>query len=160
MFTEEETARLFKRFIRIDKDRSGTLDKDEFLALPKMEDNPLAPRIIEIFDTNRDGAVDFQEFLTGIGLFARSTDPEDKLKFLFRVYDLGDDGFVSNRDLFSSLKIMIGDNLGDVQLQQVVDKTIREADKDGDGRLDYEEFRAFVTARNPDMLSRITVGDV
>jgi hypothetical protein len=40
------------------------------------------------------------------------------------------------------LKLMVGDNLKDVQLQQIVDKTIVYADKDGDGMVSFEEFCA------------------
>lgn len=32
----------------------------------------------------------------------------------------------------------------DAQLQQIVDKTIMEADKDGDGKLSFEEFAQMV----------------
>ena len=35
--------------------------------------------------------------------------------------------------------MMTGDNLKDSQLQQIVDKTIMEADKNGDGMIDFEE---------------------
>jgi Ca2+-binding EF-hand superfamily protein len=34
----------------------------------------------------------------------------------------------------------------DAQLQEIVDKTIMEADKDGDGRLSFEEFTNMVAA--------------
>ncbi len=33
----------------------------------------------------------------------------------------------------------------DQQLQQIVDKTIMEADKDGDGKLSFEEFSLMVS---------------
>ena len=35
---------------------------------------------------------------------------------------------------------MVADNLGDVQLQQIVDKTIQRFDRDGDGKISYGEF--------------------
>lgn len=50
------------------------------------------------------------------------------------------DGFISNGELFQVLKMMVGSNLNDVQLQQIVDKTIIEADEDKDGRISFEEF--------------------
>lgn len=62
----------------------------------------------------------------------------------FKVYDMDRDGFISNGELFVVLKMMVGNNLKDHQLQQIVDKTIMEADKDGDGRLSFEEFCHFV----------------
>ena len=38
--------------------------------------------------------------------------------------------------------MMVGTNLKDVQLQQIVDKTILIADRDGDGKISFEEFSA------------------
>eukprot|EP00116_Pleurobrachia_bachei_P017426 sb/3477688/ len=42
------------------------------------------------------------------------------------------------------LKMMVGTNLKDVQLQQIVDKTILIADRDGDGKISFEEFAAYL----------------
>ena len=58
----------------------------------------------------------------------------------FAVYDIDGDGFITNGELFEVLKMMVGSNLTDHQLQNIVDKTILEADKDGDGKISFEEF--------------------
>ncbi|KAI4787035.1 hypothetical protein KUCAC02_036727 [Chaenocephalus aceratus] len=50
------------------------------------------------------------------------------------------DGYISNGELFQVLKMMVGSNLKDTQLQQIVDKTIINADRDGDGKISFEEF--------------------
>lgn len=42
--------------------------------------------------------------------------------------------------MFQVLKMMVGNNLKDTQLQQIVDKTILFADKDEDGKINFEEF--------------------
>jgi serine/threonine-protein phosphatase 2B regulatory subunit len=60
----------------------------------------------------------------------------------FKIYDIDRDGFISNGELFQVLKMMVGNNLKDAQLQQIVDKTIIYSDKDGDGRISYDEFCA------------------
>lgn len=36
--------------------------------------------------------------------------------------------------------MMVGNNLKDSQLQQIVDKTILFHDKDGDGKISFQEF--------------------
>lgn len=36
--------------------------------------------------------------------------------------------------------MMVGNNLKDTQLQQIVDKTILFADRDEDGKINFEEF--------------------
>ncbi len=53
------------------------------------------------------------------------------------------DGYISNGELFLVLKMMVGSNLKDTQLQQIVDKTIINADKDGDGKISYEGLSFF-----------------
>ena len=37
---------------------------------------------------------------------------------------------------------MVGNNLKETQLQQIVDKTVINADKDGDGKISFSEFCA------------------
>ena len=58
----------------------------------------------------------------------------------FKIYDIDRDGYISNGELFHVLKMMVGANLKDAQLQQIVDKTIINADTDGDGKISFEEF--------------------
>ena len=97
------------------------------------------------------------EFIEGVSQFSVQGDKDKKLmcKFFihvilkttsmlgivaFRIYDIDQDGFISNGELFQVLKTMVGCNLTDKQLQEIVDKTILYADKDGDGKISYEEF--------------------
>ena len=110
----------------------------------------------------------FTEFVFGLAQFAvRDQDREQKLQFLFRIYDMDRDGYISNGELFQVrcvvhfllslsciscddwydtqvLKMMTGKNLTNSQLQQIVDRTILYLDKDADGKISYEEFRALV----------------
>ncbi len=41
-FNHDELMRLRKRFMKLDKDQSGTIERDEFLSLPVVAANPLA----------------------------------------------------------------------------------------------------------------------
>ncbi|ESO06259.1 hypothetical protein HELRODRAFT_65068 [Helobdella robusta] len=143
-FDVEEIKRLGKRFRKLDLDGSGSLSIDEFMSLPELKQNPLVQRVIEIFDTDGNGEVDFKEFIEGVSLFSVKGDKLSKLKFAFKIYDIDRDGFISNGELFQVLKMMVGNNLKDSQLQQIVDKTIINADKDGDGKISFDEFCAVV----------------
>lgn len=127
------------------------------MALEKVADNPIAQRFVELFDTDKNGMVDFGEFLSGLGVFGNQGKLHDKLRFIFKLYDANGDGFISNGDLFKSLKTMVGNNLANGPLQQVVDKTIREADLDGDGKLSFEEFLAFAETNNRDLVEKLSV---
>jgi len=56
----EEIKRLGKRFKKLDLDKSGSLSVDEFMSLPELQQNPLVQRVIDIFDTDGNGEVDFK----------------------------------------------------------------------------------------------------
>ena len=52
------------------------------------------------------------------------------MKKAFKIYILNNNGFITNRDLFHSLKTLVGNNLTDIQMQQRVDRTLLAANKD------------------------------
>ncbi|PSS02449.1 calcineurin subunit B [Coniella lustricola] len=154
-FNRDEVDRLRKRFMKLDKDNSGTIEREEFLSLPQISSNPLATRMIAIFDEDGGGNVDFQEFVSGLSAFSSKGNKEQKLEFAFKVYDIDRDGYISNGELFIVLKMMVGSNLKDQQLQQIVDKTIMEADLDKDGKISFEEFKKMV--ENTDVSMSMTL---
>jgi len=143
-FEPEEIRRLGKRFKKLDLDGSGSLSSEEFMSIPDLQQNPLVQRVIDIFDADGNGEIDFREFIEGISQFSVKGDKEAKLKFAFKIYDIDRDGYISNGELFAVLKMMVGGNLKDTQLQQIVDKTIIYADKDNDGKISFEEFSAVI----------------
>jgi len=51
--------------------------------------------------------------------------------------------------------MMVGNNLNDVQLQQLVDRTIIKADKDLDGKISFEEFTDMV--KDLDVIDKLTI---
>ena len=90
----------------------------------------------------------FSEFVLGLAQIAvRDQARDKKLSFIFRIYDMDRDGYISNGELFQVLKMMTGKNLTDAQLQQIVDKTILYLDKDADGKISFEEFKQVVEER-------------
>lgn len=184
-FSPDELSRLEKRFRKLDIDCDGSISIQEiFEAIPKLKDNPLVQRVVEVFDEDQSGGVDFKEFVLGLAqicvgsnrirrpekskdsenksedsddsdestsdTFDDATSPEflkKKLEFMFRIYDLDRDGFISNEELFSVLKMMTGDNLTDIQLQQIVNRTILYLDKDSDGQIGLDEFTQVIVDR-------------
>lgn len=130
--------------MKLDTDSSGSIEKNEFLSIPGIEANPLAARLMDIFDKDGGGDVDFEEFIMGLSIFSSKATDDAKLEFAFKVYDIDRDGLISNGELFLVLKMMVGNNLKDEELQQIVDKTLQQNDKDGDGKLSFEEFKSAV----------------
>jgi serine/threonine-protein phosphatase 2B regulatory subunit len=154
-FSERDIRRLYGRFRSLDADGNGQLDPSEILGVKEISENPLTKRVTAVFDKNKNGTVSFIEFLVGLARLASTADKEEKLRFAFEVYDVNRDGYISNGDLFSVMQAMVGDNLSDEQLQQLVDREMRDLDKDKDGLISFEEFKEGV--KDLDVAEQLTM---
>lgn len=50
------------------------------MQIADLQQNPLVQRVIDLFDTDGNGEVDFKEFIEGISQFSVRGDKEAKLK--------------------------------------------------------------------------------
>merc|ERR1711892_722725 len=116
----------------------GTLPLDG-IAFDAEEIKRLGKRFKKL-DLDGSGSLSIEEFMQGLSHFSAKGDKESKLKFAFRIYDIDNDGLISNGELYQVMKMISGTNLKDTQLQQVVDKSIVLFDKDGKGGLNFSEF--------------------
>ena len=112
-------------------------------------------RVIAVLDKNKDGNISFLEFVQGLNSLSAASSQEEKLRFAFQIYDINNDGFISNGELFTVLKMMVGTNLNDIQLQQLVDRTIIKADKDMDGKISFQEFVEIT--KHLDVVDKLTI---
>ncbi|KAA8491923.1 Calcineurin subunit B [Porphyridium purpureum] len=132
-----EIKRLYKRFQKLDRNQSGSLEADELTMIPELAMNPLFPRIVQIFES-----VNFREFVKLLSVFSESASEEAKRDFVFRFFDIDQDGFVSSTDLIEILLMLCGSNLTQGELEEISQLIIRDADMDKDGMVSYDDFCA------------------
>lgn len=153
LVTQSEILRLHRRFKQLDKYNTNYLSSDEFLSIPELAMCPLVMRVLTVFDVDNHDRVTFTQFVKNLGVFHPKADRDEKIRFAFKVYvehqgcvvmmsryDVQEDQYIAPGELASVLH-MLSPGLDDVQLQQIVDKTIMEADSDGDGKLSFAEFK-------------------
>lgn len=75
-----EVDKLYHYFLKIDSNGNGVIDKDELLSLPSVQGNPLARRLLELFDTDQSGDINFSEFVAGLATFSSKSSVMTKLK--------------------------------------------------------------------------------
>eukprot|EP01084_Bolivina_argentea_P124141 219985_1 len=91
--------------------------------------------IIQAVDADGNGTIDFSEFLTMLARKLKDTNDEDHIKEAFKVFDKDSNGFISAAELKHVMT-----NSGETLTDEEVDEIIRQADIDGDGQINYEEF--------------------
>ncbi len=74
---------MYKNFSKIDKDKSGMLEPEEFFDIPELAQNPLVRRVIAVLDKNKDGNISFLEFVQGLNSLSAGASQEEKLRFAF-----------------------------------------------------------------------------
>ncbi|KAG8346703.1 EF hand domain [Trypanosoma vivax] len=138
--TDEQITRLYKRFATLDPDSSGSIAKNALQAISSLSSKPLLGRVLALVGTNESDKINFVEFAQAFAMFLPQTDKRSLLRFIFMVYDVDGDGKISSRDLLEALKLMVGPNMADVGLQQIVDKTFLEVGLSRDGHITFDEF--------------------
>jgi serine/threonine-protein phosphatase 2B regulatory subunit len=142
--SQHEIRRLYQRFSILDKDGLGHITKKEFNSIPELAVNPLAERIFCQFNKNKTGYINFKDFLYAFDIFHEGVEKSQKAQFTFKLYDVNNDGFIDSDDLMYVLKLLVGKNMDDVELLKIVQQTLKETDRDGDGKLNFEEFQDFL----------------
>ncbi|KEF60247.1 calmodulin [Exophiala aquamarina CBS 119918] len=122
-----------------DKDGDGQITTKELgTVMRSLGQNPSESELQDMInevDADNNGTIDFPEFLTMMARKMKDTDSEEEIREAFKVFDRDNNGFISAAEL-RHVMTSIGEKLTDDE----VDEMIREADQDGDGRIDYNEF--------------------
>jgi Ca2+-binding EF-hand superfamily protein len=89
----------------------GAISRDTFdkCFIPNTHLRPPAPNLIydrmfNFYDTKGDGLVDFEEFAVGVSYSNTKSRTPEKLRRVFKGYDLNDDGYVERRDFLRMFK--------------------------------------------------------
>ncbi|XP_052796115.1 uncharacterized protein LOC128228692 [Mya arenaria] len=137
--TEEQKQEIREAFDLFDADGSGTIDAKELKVAmralgfePKREE---IKKMISEIDKEGTGTIDFNDFLSIMTTKMSEKDAREEILKAFRLFDDDETGKISAKNLRRVAK-ELGENLTDEELQEMID----EADRDGDGEINQEEF--------------------
>ncbi|KAL8571492.1 hypothetical protein ACOMHN_060974 [Nucella lapillus] len=131
----------------LDADGDGKLSKPELETLLRGQfvvacDKELM-ELMKKMDVDSSGSVDYEEFeafaaKNNLATFSPEDASEEMLE-AFKVFDKDNDGFIDMRE-FRAVLTGIGDKMSDDEVRNI----IQEADTNGDGKIDYKEFCAYM----------------
>ena len=137
----EHFSNLREVFMSIDKNGDGYLSVDEMqAAIQKFEFKIDVLEILKQCDTDKNGVINYSEFLTAT-VEKNIAYSKANLQNAFKRFDQNGDGQISLNELKASLGQEDGSD-------SVFKKMIAEADKNGDGLIDFEEFILHMTSIN------------
>ena len=136
---EEKEAEYKEAFSLFDKDGDGTITTKELGTVMKnLGQNPTEAELQEMIkevDVDKNGIIDFPEFLSLMARKMKDTDTDEELKEAFDVFDRDGNGQISASEL---RQVMI--HLVEKLTDEEIDEMIGEADLDGDDHMNFEEF--------------------
>ncbi|KAI9291223.1 neuronal calcium sensor 1, partial [Neoconidiobolus thromboides FSU 785] len=149
-FDKKELQQWYKGFIQ--ECPSGQLDRTEFLKIYKQffpfgDATEFATYSFDVFDVNKNGAIDFKEFICALSITTRGN-PDEKLEWAFQLYDIDKDGYITRDEMLqivNAIYKMVGSMVhlpeDEATPTMRVDKIFSMMDKNHDDKLNFNEFK-------------------
>ena len=137
--SDQQRTDVREAFDLFDTEGSGTIDIKELKVAiralgfePKKEE---IKKMIAEIDKEGSGKLSYNDFLTLMTVKMAEKDTKEEILKAFRLFDDDETGTISFKNLKRVAK-ELGENLTDEELQEMLD----EADRDGDGEVNQDEF--------------------
>lgn len=144
--TAEQIQEFRQAFDIIDRNGDGAITADDLATVMRaIGQSPTSGELTDMIrevDADGNDNIDFTEFLALMSRQMRQSDIDDELREAFRVFDRDNDGFILPQDLRTLLI-----SLGLDSSAEVIRRMINEADRNKDGKIDFNEFRALALGK-------------
>merc|ERR1712062_415800 len=93
-------------------------------------------KVIDLYDKNKDGEIDFEEFNALMQSSVDKMSPEDEINAAFDVFDKDGDGSITADEIAAVME-----QLGEKVDKETITFMIEAVDDNSDGTIDKTEFR-------------------
>ncbi|KAH8495700.1 hypothetical protein H0E87_018762 [Populus deltoides] len=101
--TEEQIVEFREAFCLFDKDGDGCITVEELATVIRsLDQNPTEEELHDMIsevDSDRNGTIEFAEFLSLMAKKMKETDAEEELKEAFKVFDKDQNGYISANEV-------------------------------------------------------------
>ncbi|XP_047073109.1 calcineurin subunit B-like [Lolium rigidum] len=134
-FSQQEIVSLYHRFCQLDRNGGGFVSADEFMTVPEFAVNPLSQRLLRMLD-----GLNFKEYVAFLSAFSPHTSLQQKIEFIFKVYDTDCNGKVAFDDILNILRDLTGSFMTEQQRQKVLTHVLEEAGYTKDSNFTLPDF--------------------
>ncbi|MGH0148105.1 UNVERIFIED_CONTAM: hypothetical protein FKN15_047439 [Acipenser sinensis] len=113
--------------------KGGRIRIEEFAKFLKLPISPALNELFTLFDRNGDGTIDFREYVIGLTVLCRPANTKDTIQMLFKLFDVDDDGRITQEEFTSLLRSSLG--VPDLD----VTKLFQDIDADSSGKITYSK---------------------
>merc|ERR1719378_987086 len=139
LLTEDETSMLETIFNEMDTEKDGILRPKQLAdALKRVgvqTDEETLRRQLMMGEGENEG-IDQSDFIQLMAIHMKRMLTATDVRLAFSSFDLNNDGYIDKEELAQAME-MIGFKMTPDEIEEM----IREADKDGDGKISFDEFR-------------------
>ncbi|KAL8502408.1 hypothetical protein ACS0TY_021526 [Phlomoides rotata] len=144
-FSQQEIVSLYQRFCQLDRTGGGFITADEFMSVPEFAVNPLSKRLLRMLD-----GLNFKEFVAFLSAFSSRASLQQKVDFIFKVYDYDGNGKVSFNKILDILRDLTGQFISEPQREKVLTQVLEEAGYTKDSVLVPADFMKVIS---PDFIN-------
>ncbi|XP_004600722.2 lysophosphatidylcholine acyltransferase 2 [Sorex araneus] len=116
--------------------KGGRIGIEEFAEYLKLPVSDVLRQLFALFDRNRDGSIDFREYVIGLAVLCNPANTEEIIQVAFKLFDMDEDGLISEEEFSTILQASLG--VPDLDVSGLF-KEIAQ----GDSTVSYEEFKSF-----------------
>ncbi|KAL2232523.1 UNVERIFIED_CONTAM: Calcineurin subunit B type 1, partial [Sesamum indicum] len=136
--SQQEIVSLYQRFCQLDRNGCGFISAEEFMTVPEFAVNPLSQRLFRMLD-----GLNFKEFVAFLSAFSSRASLQQKVEFIFKVYDTDGNGKVTFNEMLDILRDLTGQFISEQQREKVLSHVLEEAGYTKDSLLVQADFVKF-----------------
>ncbi|KAG5324396.1 NOX5 oxidase, partial [Acromyrmex heyeri] len=140
---DKENLEWLEKIFKQTVGNEGEICREEFKTIVTSKNPFFTERVFQIFDKDNSGTISLQEFLDAMHQFAGKS-MNDKIRFLFKVYDIDGDGLIQLRELEHVMRACMEENgmkFSDEQIEDLTIALFEEADQDNRGAITFEGLK-------------------
>ncbi|CAL8089261.1 unnamed protein product [Orchesella dallaii] len=154
----KENILFLEKLFRENVGDGNEIRKEDFKRIIKTKNEFFVDRVFDIFDEDGSGSISLHEFLDAMHQFA-GQDCDDKIRFLFKVYDVDGDGVIRCEELGKVIRACLAENgmkFSDTQTDELTRALFEDADVEGKGALTFDALKGQLK-KHPGLLENMSI---